>query len=52
MSDNTCKNCMLLKKGDYFGKDKICEDFRYSPSMSASDKEHWPSFILEIDSKD
>lgn len=45
MSDNSCNNCMLLKKGDCFGKAEICEDFRYSPSMSISDKENWPTIM-------
>ena len=39
---NSCSDCMLYKKGDCFGQSKICNDFKYSPSMSSEEKENWP----------
>ena len=39
-----CKNCMLLKKGDCFGKDNICEDYRYAPDMDDEKRKNWPKY--------
>lgn len=40
----TCNTCMLMKRGDCFGKNDICEDYKHSPSVSEREKKTWPTY--------
>lgn len=40
----TCKNCMLYKREDCFGKDTICEDYKYAPDMDDEKRKNWPKY--------
>ena len=44
IDQNTCKNCMELKNGNCFGQTRICEDFRFSPTISAKERANWPQY--------
>lgn len=41
----TCDNCMEQKKGNCFGKLKICDEFRYSPMITQEEKGNWPTIM-------
>lgn len=40
----TCKNCIEYKKSECFGKQQLCEDFRYAPNMDDEKRKTWPKF--------
>ncbi len=42
--DKSCKNCMVMKRGECFGKKNICEDYRYSPRVTEEIKRTWPDY--------
>ena len=40
-----CKTCMLLKRGDCnVPKEKICEFYKPSASISVKERETWPKY--------
>ena len=40
----SCNTCMLMKRGECFGKKEICPDYKHSPSVSEKEKENWPTY--------
>lgn len=40
----SCKNCMEMKNGNCFGRNVICEDFRFSPTISKKEMANWPKY--------
>jgi hypothetical protein len=42
-TEHTCRNCMELRRGDCFGSDAICEDFKFSPTFLPKDTTYWPT---------
>lgn len=40
----TCKNCMVMRRGDCFGEQNICEMFRYAPTVSEEETKKWPKY--------
>ena len=41
----TCYDCFLQRGGTCFGKDVICNDFKYAPRMTESDHAYWPKYV-------
>ena len=39
-----CNNCMILKKGDCFGKVEVCSDYKPIPIVYKKEKEKWPKY--------
>lgn len=45
MSDKkSCKNCMVMKRGECLGGKNVCEFYRYSPAMTEEMKRTWPDY--------
>lgn len=41
----SCNTCMLMKRGDCSGlQNKVCDDYKHSPSVSEREKENWPKY--------
>ena len=41
----SCNTCMLMKRGDCSGlQNKVCDDYKHSPSVSEREKENWPAY--------
>ena len=40
--EKSCDNCMLRKRGECFGGSAVCEFYKHSPSISASEVNSWP----------
>ena len=40
----SCKECMILKRGDCFGAKEICDLFKFSPAVTKREKERWPQY--------
>lgn len=39
----TCKNCMLMRSGECSGN-KVCEHFKYAPTVSEEETDKWPKY--------
>ena len=39
-----CNNCLILKKGDCFGKKVICKDYKHVASVSKEEISNWPEY--------
>jgi hypothetical protein len=38
-----CRDCMVYRRGDCFGKMHLCDDFIASPNISRQEMDNWPS---------
>lgn len=38
----SCTNCRWKRSGDCFGKSKICQDYKYAPSVTDEQARAWP----------
>ncbi len=43
--EKSCDNCMLKKRGDCSWGASVCEHYKYSPSVSASETKYWPEIM-------
>ena len=42
MVDEKCSNCMLQRRGDCFGEEKICESYKPIPNVGEKEINNWP----------
>lgn len=40
----SCKECLSYRKEECFGKNKICDDFKYAPLMDDEKRRNWPRY--------
>ena len=44
MDNKSCKTCLEMKRGDCFGKQQVCDDYKYAPPMTEEKKQQWPKY--------
>ena len=42
MGEKSCNNCRLKRNGECFGKNKICQDYKYAPVITEEQARAWP----------
>ena len=42
MGEKSCNNCRLKRNGECFGKNKICQDYKYTPVITEEQARAWP----------
>ena len=44
MDIKSCKTCLEMKRGDCFGKEEACDEYKYSPPMTEEKRQQWPKY--------
>lgn len=42
LQEDSCDNCMLMRREECFGQKNICEDYQHVPYVSKEEMESWP----------
>lgn len=45
MENKSCDTCLIKRKGDCFGANSVCEDYKSAPSVSRQEISYWPDVM-------
>lgn len=45
MENKSCDTCLIKRKGDCFGANSVCEDYKSAPSISRQEISYWPDVM-------
>ena len=45
MGNKSCDTCLIKRKGDCFGANSVCEEYKSAPSVTRQEISYWPDVM-------